>query len=243
MGIFNKLFGGVPIMSTPRTVTYYDPPEQYIPQIVESLELTKKTLNPRTFFYRYQFASDRAVHIMEVKKVIYEGKTPAQIYKWLNNKNTKNMLQREFVDRLFDAHRENSIIYQMEDVRYRMTRETKDYYLGRLAGRKFHFCKVKFDVNDKKMYTYVTKDKNLAEGDMVTVNTGDSTYPKMKLVQVLEVFDDCVENLPFELEKLRCVEGKLKGIECPHCGASIQVDVGQKTGQCEYCGTEFYLLK
>ena len=83
MGILEDLFGfeSKPIKKTPRTVTFYDSPEQYFRQIVESIELTKKTLNPATFFYRYQFASDRACHVMDVKKVIYNGMTPAQIYK------------------------------------------------------------------------------------------------------------------------------------------------------------------
>ena len=244
MGIFKKLFSGGPILlkSTPRTVTYFDPPEQYIPQIRESLELMDKTLNPATFFTRYQFASDRACHIMEVKKVVYDGKTPAQIYKWLNDRHSKYYLQKKFIDRLFEAHRENSIAYQMDEIGYRMLRETKEYYLACLAGRDFHFCKVRFGENSKKLYTYVAKDKNLSIGDTVTVNTGNTMYPKMKVVQVEDVYDDCLDNLPFELEKLRCVDNKLKKIECPHCGAGISVDVGQKKGKCAYCGAEFYLI-
>ena len=32
------------------------------------------------------------------------------------------------------------------------------------------------------------------------------------------------------IERLRCVEEKLKGIKCPNCGASVEVNVGEKTG-------------
>ena len=245
MGLFDKLFKKSP----EPTEAYFSPDSDYGPphiiikQIQESMDLVNNTLNPRTFFSRYQVASNKACSIMKIQKVVYNGMTPIQLHRWLNDEDVKSMLQRQFIDRLFDAHRENSIVYQMNDVGHRMTRNAMEYYLMRMSSKKFHFCKVKFDINDKKTYTYVTKDKNLAVGDTVTVYVENMSHAKPKVVQVIEVFDDYLEALPFNIEELRCIDSKLKGIECPHCGASIQVDVGEKRGKCDYCGAEFYLVQ
>ena len=214
----------------------------YERQVGETMEILLTTLNPGTFFSRYRFLSNTSVDHMEAKKKVYNDMTPKQLYKWLNNKNTQNKLQQLLIDRMFDNHRENNIIYEMSDVGAKFTKESMQYYLKRLGARQFHFCKVKFDADRDKLYTYVTKNKNLTVGDTVTVSKGRGEYKETNVVQVEEVFDDCVQNLPFPLEKLRCVDSKLRGIECPHCGASIQVDVGKKTGKCDYCGAEFYLL-
>ena len=245
MGIFNKLFKRSP----ESTEAYFNPklqdgpPHVRLKQIRESMEIINKTLNPGTFFSRCRFASNAACEMMHIKKVVYDGKTPAEIFRMLNDEDSKTILQRQMIDRLFEEHRENSVIYQMDEIGHQFTRSAKEYYLTRLNGKKFHFCKVKFDVNDKKTYTYVTKDRNLAVGNTVTVLVGNGSYAKPKVVQVIDVFDDYPDALPFELEELRCIESKLKGIECPHCGASIQVDVGEKKGKCDYCGAEFYLVQ
>ena len=232
-----------PPQATPRKRVIYDPPEQHARIIVDSLNLIFKTKNPDTFFYRYKLASNEACGISDVDGAIYNGMNARQIYDWLNDRESKNKLQRDFIDKLFEEGRENSIAYQTYEVGYSMTPESRQYYIDRLNGKRFHFCKVKFDVGSNKLYTYITKDESVKVGDTVSVPTGNSYVPESKVVQVEETFDGALEDLPFEITSLRCVERKLKGIQCPHCGASISIDVGKKTGKCEHCGAEFFMLQ
>ena len=41
----------------------------------------------------------------------------------------------EFIDRLFDAQKENQLTYQMHAVGSHMSPETRDYFLKKLAGK------------------------------------------------------------------------------------------------------------
>ena len=154
----------------------------------------------------------------------------------------KKNLQTQFIDRLFAARKGNILAYKMHEVGYHMDEYVLNYYMDELDDKKFRFCKVLFDVERNKVYTYITKNKDIKVGDTVTVPTCTRKSPDSKLVQVVDTFNVRLKDLDFPINKLRCVEGKLKNITCPHCGASITVDVGQKTGKCAYCSAEFYLL-
>ena len=246
MGIFD-LFGILGTSEPSKPAASYEPsmhesPGQYRRMICDSFVILKKTTNPSIFFYRYQFAIDTARRIWNYNGVIYNGMTAQQIVRYLNGRHNKYTMQTALIDRLFAAHKENLLVYQMDEIGYKLTREAKKYYFMKLQGKKFHFVKVKFDVNSKKTYTYVAKNSNIKVGDTVTVKTGNANDKELHVVQVVEVFDGRVDRLPFEFESLKCVESTLRGIACPHCGAGIQIDVTKKTGQCAYCGAEFYLL-
>lgn len=225
-----------------RTVTYYDPWEQHARIIVDSFELINKTVNPDTFFYRCKLVSDESMHISDVTDIIYDGKTAREIYDWLHDKDEQIIFQKKFIDRLFDEKKENRLAYQLFDVGYRITNEALDYYLQRLNGKEFHFCKVLFDINGRKSYTYITKNKSTQLYETVTVKVGNHNFPETKVVQVYDVFDAPLTSLEFPLRDLRCVDATLRSIKCPNCGTSIQIDVDTKKGICAYCQSDFSLV-
>lgn len=239
MGLFD-LFKKKEELPQGMRVVEYDPPEQHARIIVDSLNIMNKTTNPDTYFSRYKLASNKACLISGLKASIYNGMTANDIYNMLHN--DKDRLHREFIDRLFISKKENQLVYQLHEVGLSMSPETREYFVSKLNGKRFRFCKVKFSNQGNKLYTYVTKDKTIAIGDTVTVPTGNKFVPDSTVLQVVDVFNASLDELDFPIEQLRCVERKLKGITCPHCGASISVDVGKKTGKCEYCQAEFYLL-
>lgn len=216
--------------------------------IVDSMELLETTLNPSTYFYRERFASNSAVVHMKNPYPVWKGFTCKQIYEMLNERSSLNIRHREFIDRLFAAGREDSLTYKMHEVGLGLSPETRIYFLKKLNGKKYHFCVVGFPETNKK-YTYVTKDKSIASGDIVAIPSGNESAPETKIKTVLDVFDASLDELDFPIERLRCVEEKLRGagekireIKCPGCGASIEVDTSEKTGKCPYCQALFYLL-
>lgn len=225
-----------------KTVTYYDPWQQHARIIVDSFRIINETTNPDTFFYRCSLVADEAQHICDVPDIIYDGMTAKELYDWYYDKEEQTSFQEEFIDRLFEAGREDRLAYQFFEVGNRLTDEALDYYLQELDGKKFHFCKVQFDINGRKTYTYITKNRDTQLYDTVTVKTGNRNFPETKVVQVMDVFDAPLTEIPFSLRDLRCVDSTLRNIKCPNCGASIQIDVGTKKGKCAYCRTDFSLL-
>ena len=67
-----------------------------------------------------------------------------------------------------------------------------------------------FNDRSNKLYTYVTKDKSISVGDIVTIPTGNKFVADSKILQVAEVFDASLDELEFPIEALRCVERKLQ---------------------------------
>ena len=224
-----------------KEVVVYDPPGQYMMILKESLELMEKTINPSTFFSREKLSSEKALYCISEPNIIWNGMNCEQIYRMLNEKESKIAFDNHFIDRLFERGAENRLAYQMNEVGYSMFKESRDYYVWKLNGKKFYFCNVQFpDTN--KLYTYITKDRSIRVGDSVTVPTGNGFVPDTKLKQVVETFEASLDELEFPIERLRCIEQKLKNIKCPNCGASIEVDVREKTGTCKYCQAQFYLV-
>ncbi len=226
-------------------VTYekvYNPPGQHMRILKDSLDIMVKTTNPDTYFSRAKLAEEEAMYCEDEPAVVWNGMTCGRIYELLSNDETRDAIHRKFIDRLFDAGKEDNITYQMHKVGYCMSQDTVDYFVKRLNGKQYHFCKVRFDQGGK-LYTYVTKNRSLKAGDSVTVTTGNNAFPKTHLKQAVEVFDAPLTDLKFLVQDLRCTEETLTNITCPNCGASIEVDVNQKTGLCQYCKTHFYLLR
>ena len=176
----------------------YDPPQQHINILKDSLRIMYNTKNPETFFSRMKLASSQACYCEQEPDIVWNGMTCKEIYNMLNVK--KDEIHREFIDRLFEAKKENNSIEN-------------------------------------------NNDRSIKVGDTITIPTGNGFVPDSKVKQVVEVFDGPLDDLPFPISSLRCVESKLKSIVCPHCGASIEISVGQKTGKCTRCQSEFYLIQ
>lgn len=219
-----------------------DSPDGHIPMIIDSMKLIETTTNPDTYFYRYKLAKNEACFASSLPNVIYGGMTARQIYQKLGDREQKDLLHMEFIDRLFSKGVEDRLTYLLYEVGGYMSQDVRDYFVERLDGKKYHFCKVKFDSYSNKSYTYITKDKSVKIGDTVTIPTGNQFEPESKVVQVCDTFEASLEDIGFPIDKLRCVERKLKSIVCPHCGASIEVDTGKKLGKCTRCQSEFYFI-
>lgn len=217
-----------------------DYPEQHAAIIVDSFRIMNQTTNPDTYFSRYKLASNKACHIMGYKPAIYNGMTAEDIYYFLSEK--KDRLHVEFIERVFDAGKENLFVYQMREIGLSMSREVRDYLVNRFGDKKFHFCRVSFNDRSSRTYTYVAKDKTISVGDTVTILAGNGFVKEEKIMQVVGIFDGSLKQLDFSIENLRCVERKLKSIICPSCGASIEVYENGKVGRCKYCGAEFNFM-
>ena len=242
MGLFDFLKKGRKPQGDERYMTYtvsYDPPGQHMEILCNSMDICMKTVNPDTFFSREKLASNEALYCKSEERIVWNGMTCAQIYDMLNDSAKKAAWHRQFIDRLFERGREDNLTYQMYDAV--LSKECIDYFVKRLNGKKYHFCRVGF-ADSNRLYTYVTKDRSIKVGDSVTIPTGNGFVPDSKLKQVVEVFDASLDELDFPVDMLRCIEEKLRSIVCPHCGASIEIDVGAKTGRCTRCQTEFYLI-
>lgn len=223
-------------------VTYqkvYNPPGQHMRILRESMDICMKTVNPDTFFSRERLAEEEASYCRDEPDIVWNGMNCIQIYRMLTDRDKREVWHRQFIDRLFDRGKEDNLTFHMYDAR--ITQATADYFVKRLNGKKYHFCKVGFPESNK-LYTYVAKDLSIKVGDSVTIPTGNGYVPNSKLKQVIEVFDASLDELGFPVTSLRCIEEKLKSIVCPHCGASIEINVGEKTGRCTRCQSEFYLL-
>ncbi len=226
-----------------KVVTYeYELPVFKMNIIKESLDIMAKTTNPDTYFSRYRLADKHSLYCIDEPDIIWNGMNCKQIYDMLNGDVSSERLHRQFIDRLFKANREDWLTYKLYEHTSDMSVDSLNYFVKKLNHKKYHFCKVRFS-DSNRLYTYITKDKSVKIGDSVTVPTGNLNFPDSKLLQVVEVFDAALDDLDFDLDRLRCVEGKLKTINCPNCGASIEVDVGEKTGKCKYCGSMFYLVQ
>lgn len=223
-------------------VVKYDPPIQHVHIITDSLNIMNKTTNPDTYFSRYRTASNESILISDYDEIIYNGMTPIEIHNMLNDDYEKDELHIEFIDRLFRENKEDLLTYQLYEVGLHMSEEVREYFVNKLNGKKYHFCKVKFNENSNRLYTYVTKDKDINIGDTVTIPTGNGFVPESKVLQVADVFEASLDSLEFPLVNLRCVERKLKSIECPHCGAALRVDSIKKVGKCPHCDSEFYFI-
>ena len=242
MSLFTRLFGKKKRAPGVTVTVTYDPPEQHVHIITDSLKLMETTLNPTTYFSRYKLASNEALSIFEYPLVIYEGMTANKLYDMLYI--DRDSLHQKFIDRLFAAGKEDRLVYQMYEVASYMSFDTRAYFLEKLNGKKYHFCKVRFN-SAGKLYTYVTQDASVEVGDTITVPTGNGVEHDYSIVQVAEVYDDSLNNLAFPIEELRCVEKKLKSIPCPNCGQSIKGYKGNgenKVCTCEFCGTQFYFV-
>ncbi len=242
MGLFDFIKKSGNPKPDKRYVTYqrvYNPPGQHIRIIKESLDICMRTVNPDTFFSREKLASNEACYCENEPDIVWNGMNCAQIYKMLNEPKKRDAWHRDFIDRLFERGKEDNLTFHMYDAV--ISQDTADYFVRKLNGKKYHFCKVGF-ANSTKLYTYVAKDLSIKPGDSVTIPTGNAFVPDTKLKQVVEVFDASLDELDFSIRDLRCIEEKLKSIVCPHCGAVIEINVGEKLGRCTRCQSEFYLL-
>ena len=196
---------------------YYDPPGQHMIILKDCMKLMESTTNPSTFFSRAKLAYEKALYCEHEPEIIWNGMNCKQISMLLGDRESLDRIHTQFIDRLFANGKEDNITFQLHEVGHSMSEKTLNYFIQRLNGKMYHFCKVGFSGADK-LYTYVTKDRSIAKGDMVTIPTGNKFAPGTDLVQVADVFDSPLEDLEFPLIYLRCIKNKYN-ITCPECGA------------------------
>lgn len=218
--------------------------EGNIPLLVDSLNIISETTNPGTYFSRYRIACEEALAVTRDRYpfVVWHGMTAPQINSMLGNRESSDQMHMQFIDRLFLKGREDRLTYSMYEVGGHMSSEVLEYFMEKLHGKKYHFCRVRFNDYKGRIYTYLAKDRSISVGDTITVPTGNEYKPDTKILQVEETFDASLEELEFPIRKLRCVERRLRSIICPHCGASIEITTSEKKGICTRCQSEFYFI-
>lgn len=232
----------------------YNPPEQHIRILKESMDLIGKTTNPDTYFSRAKLAAEKALYCIKEPQIVWNGLTCKQIYDALTVPEKRAKVDQGFINQMFTAGKEDRLVFQMREVGGYMSKETLAYFVRRLNGKRYHFCKVRFD-DSGKLYTYVTKDPAIKAGDLVTVPSGNAFDKSTELKRVVEAYDAPLDTLGFPLNLLRCVEEKMQGptveeqvvtmnlvkLECPNCGAALQVSDQMKNCTCSYCGHTFIM--
>ena len=185
----------------------YNPPGQHMMILKESLDIMDKTLNPDTYFSRYKLASEKALYCRSERQKVWNGLNCDQIYRMLNDQDSKDELQTAFITHLFDRGMEDRLTFQMYKFGGYLTNTALEYFLEMLAGKQYHFCKVRFD--DQKLYTYIAKDRSIKSGDIVTVPAGNKFDNSTKAKQVVETFEASLDELEFPITRLRCVEDRI----------------------------------
>ena len=221
MGLFD-LF-----RSTPQGIAGYDPNKINKEIIRESLDIMYKTVNPETFFSREKLAKEKTDKCLLDREILWNGMNCSQIYQMLSDSYKREEWHKKFIDRLLERKCEDNLTYQMYDVSSYMSRETIDYFVRRLNGKKYHFCKVRFDGSDR-LYTYVTKDPAVLPGDVVTVPGGNILVTVTTNRVVEEVFDASLNQLDFPVAHLRCILKRLTAKEGQQYQPVAQTD-GKKT--------------
>ena len=232
----------------------YNPPEQHIRILKDSLDLMEKTSNPETYFSREKLVVEKALYCINEPQIVWSNLTCRQIYDVFTTPEKKASVDRTLIDKLFREGKEDLLVFQMQQVGGYMLKETLDYFVRRLNGKRYHFCKVRFD-DSGRLYTYVAKDPAIKQGDLVTVPTGNAFDKSTKLKQVVEAYDAPLDTLGFPINLLRCIEDRVKGttveerivsmnlikLECPNCGAALQVNDQLKSCTCNFCGHTFII--
>lgn len=191
---------------------YFNPPGQHIIILKDCMELLEKTTSPGTFFSRAKLAQEKAYYCRFEKEIVWNGMNSEQIFQMLNNRESVAWLHRKFIDRLFETGKEDNLTYQMREFGKNMNEQTLNYFLQRLNGKMYHFCKISFSDTDK-LYTYITKDPSIRVGDLVTIPVSTSFGPGSDLVQVANVFDAPLDDLEFPIYQLRCVKNKFNNLD------------------------------
>ncbi len=182
----------------------YDPPEQHMRILKESLEIMEKTTNPETFFSRADLAAQKARYCIGEKVPVWRGLTCAQINEVFSDPRKRDHRYRKFIDKLFDEGKEDRLTYQMPEVGYYLLKENQEYFIKRLGGKTYHFCKIRFSENGR-LYTYLAKDRSIRKGDVVAVPTKEGEKPQ----QVVEAFDAPLDELDFPIAKLSRIGDKI----------------------------------
>ena len=189
----------------------YNPPGQHMRVLKDSLKIMGETFNPETFFSRMNLATNEASYCIKEPAVIMDGMTCKDIYEMLSDEDRRYEIVTDFIDKLFDAGKEDNLTYKIHEVSVYMTEDDLEYFVGKLDEKKYHFCKVQVgDTN--KLYTYITKDRTIEVGDTVTIPVGNEAEHDYRIRQVEEVFDGPLDDLEFPVKALRCVDKKLKKI-------------------------------
>ncbi len=229
-------------------------PDEQMRIVKESMELMERTSNPVTYFSRAKLAAEKARECIREPQIVWNGLTCKQIYDVLTIPEKRAYIEWSFINKLLGQGREDNLVFQMHEVGRCISRETLTGFVQKLKGKRYHFIKVRLDDSDR-LYTYVTRDPAIKQGDLVTIPTGNALDRSTKLKQVVEAYDAPLDTLEFPLEKLRCVEDKINtpsvekavitmnliSLECPNCGATLQVNDQLENCTCNYCGHAFYI--
>ena len=113
MGIFSFL-KAMKINNKQELATFAMAGPSYVRLGRESLELLRKTTNPRTFFGRYD-------------DLVFSLESLGQSTREVTSDTFKSELQIEFIDRLIDADKLHLLVADLEKYRSKMTQDSLEY--------------------------------------------------------------------------------------------------------------------
>ena len=171
-----------------------EPLLQFIPQLQESMDLLDKTLNPDTYFSRYEYAEGLAKKLCGVKQAKINGKSADRIYAELIGNKDKN--HKAFIDRVFDKR--SKYISNLDSNKDKMSKAAWEYYKSKQSGRRYHFAAVSFG-DSWKTYDYLCEDMSVKAGNKVEVETKDG----IQVVEVKKTFYLYESELSFPIDRYK----------------------------------------
>ena len=185
---------------------------QHFQIMQDSLELINKTVNPKTYFYRYQLAVREAEIVVKLCKHHQMGREAARELAYLLSGRAE--VTNEFLDRCDAANKLPFIKNDLIAARDQMPQECFAYFEELLTGHtdendqdEYIFCSVVFNEGGKSYY-YLSDDEKIRCGDYVTGPVGRRNEENTGRVAKIEIFKG--NNAPVPVDSLKHIIKILK---------------------------------
>ena len=180
---------------------------QHFRILCDSVDLINKTVNPKTYFYRYETAVREAEIVIKLCKDHAMGKEATKALSFLLSKKVE--VTNEFLDRCDVAGKLPFIKDDLIVMRDQMPKECFAYFEELLGGHtdeddqdEYIFCSVVFNEGGKSYY-YLSDDEDVRCGDYVTVPVGKRNEENTGRVVKIEIFKG--NNAPIPVDSLKYI--------------------------------------
>lgn len=175
--------------------------------LFESIDLFSKTVNPKTFFSRYNTAIREAKTIIRLSKGYESEKEMKNILDELYD--SKSEIFNDFFDRCDDAGKLPFVKNEIIAHRAEIPNDSYEFFEGLLEcltdeddEEEYIFCSVVFSGTSREYY-YLTDDDDIRCGDFVLVPVGNTGNTETGRVVKIEVFKG--KNAPVPVDSLKYI--------------------------------------
>ena len=180
---------------------------QHFRILCDSVDLIHNTVNPKTYFHRYQLAVHEAEIVIKLCKHHAMGKEATKTLSFLLSKKVE--VTNEFLDRCDAADKLPFIKNDLVAMRDQMPKECFVYFEELLDVHtdeddldEYIFCSVVFNEGGKAYY-YLSDDEDVRCGDYVTVPVGKRNEENTGRVVKIDIFKG--SNAPIPVDSLKYI--------------------------------------